>query len=68
MLARLLGREISESMLLPLLWLAWVGFRLGSGPKDKRDTPDVLSRGMCLWAPLLDEMLLRKSMLPGVAS
>jgi len=66
MLARLLGREISESMLL--LLLAWVGFRFGSGPKDSRETPDVLSRDMCLLTPLLDEMLLRKSMLPGVAS
>jgi hypothetical protein len=35
-----------------------VGLRLGSGPNDKRDTPDVLSRGTCRLVP---EMLLRDS-------
>jgi hypothetical protein len=39
--------------------VAVVGVRLGSGPKDRRETPDVLSRGTC-W-PVLDEMLLRDS-------
>lgn len=48
-LARLLGLGISGS--------TWFGLRLGSGPKDRRETPDVLSRGTCLFVP---EMLLRR--------
>jgi hypothetical protein len=36
--------------------LVLVGLRLGSGPKDRRETPDVLSRGTCLL--VLEERLL----------
>jgi hypothetical protein len=39
-----------------LLWVVLVGLRLGRGPNDKRETPDELSRGMCLL--VLEEMLL----------
>ena len=38
-----------------------VGLRLGRGPNDSLDTPDVLSLGTCLLVVLLDDMLLRKS-------
>lgn len=34
-----------------------MGFRFGRGPKERRDTPEVLRRGTCL----LLEMLLRDS-------
>ena len=49
MLARLLGRDMSDSVL--------AGFRFGSGPNERRETPDVLRRETCLFAPV---MLLRK--------
>jgi len=55
-LARLAGRDIS----VPILD-AFVapGLRFGKGPKESRDTPDVLSRGTCLL--LAAVLLLRKS-------
>lgn len=43
---------------------AFPGLRFGSGPNESRDTPDVLSRGTCLL--VLDDMLLRKSVLRGI--
>lgn len=46
------------------------GLRFGRGPNERRDTPDVLSRGTCLL--VLDDKLLRRSALErgwvGVAS
>ena len=61
-LARLLGREKSKSGLLGVVLVfveEAVGLRLGRGPKDRRETPDVLRRGTCLF--VLEEMLLRDS-------
>ena len=58
MLARLLGRLISEPE-------SATGPRLGKGPKDRRLTPDVLSRGTCLDCPVVLEL---KWLLVGVAS
>lgn len=59
MLARELGRDIVES----LCSRPAPGFRFGSGPKDNRLTPEVLSRGTCL-----DLVLAEKLGLDGVVS
>lgn len=58
MLARLLGREKSGSVAVWLVVVA-VGLRLGRGPKERRDTPEVLRRGTCLL--VLEEKLARES-------
>lgn len=60
MLARLLGREKSGSVVVGwVVVVVVVGLRLGRGPKERRETPEVLRRGTCLL--VLEEKLARES-------